>query len=224
MRVLVIEDDRRMAALLEQSLVEEGFRVTVCCDGNDGFAAALLPDFDVIVLDLMLPGMDGFQITQSLRQRGHQTPILILSARDAPGDVVRGLDLGADDYVSKPFPLDVLLARVRSTARRGPTVQPVALRAGPLEMNTSSRTVQLAGRRLTLTRTEYSILEMLLRRRNRVVTRTSIIASVWGEGNDVESNTLDAFMKLLRAKVEDPDRRLIHTVRGIGYILRTDSE
>lgn len=214
-----------MAALLEQSLVEEGFRVTVCRDGNDGFTAALLPDFDVIVLDLMLPGMDGFQITQRLRQRGRQTPILILSARDAPGDVVRGLDLGADDYVTKPFSLDVLLARVRSTARRGPTVQPVALRAGSLEMKTSSHTVLLAGQPVALTRTEYSILEMLLRRRNRVVTRTAIIASVWGEGNDVENNTLDAFMKLLRAKVDaDTDHRLIHTVRGIGYILRTNSE
>ena len=223
--MLVIEDDRGMASLLEQSLAEEGSRVTVCHNGADGLAAALLPDFDVIVLDVMLPAMKGFELTQRLRRTGRQTPIVMLTARDAPADIIRGLDLGADDYVTKPFSLDVFLARVRAAGRRGPASQPVALRAGSLLMNTSDRRVQVAGKPVTLTRTEYSILEMLLRRRNRVVTRTALIGAVWGEAQDVESNTLDAFMKLLRAKVDaGPAHRLIHTVRGVGYILRADGE
>ena len=225
MRVLVIEDDRRMASLLEQGLREEGSQVTVCHNGVDGLSTALLPDFDVIVLDLMLPGMDGFELTQRLRKRGRQTPVLMLTARDAPADVVKGLDLGADDYMTKPFALDVLLARVRAAARRGPATQPVVLGAGPLSVNTASRDVRLNGRPITLTRTEYSILELLLRNRGRVVTRNALIDHVWGRDDSVENNTLDAFMKLLRAKMDaDPSCRLIHTVRGVGFILRSDTE
>lgn len=225
MRVLVIEDDRRMAALLEQGLREEGSQVTVAHNGAEGFSIALQVDFDVIVLDLMLPGMDGFELTRRLRQGGTRTPVLMLTARDSPMDMVKGLNIGADDYVTKPFALDVFLARVRAAARRGPATQPVVLRAGPLSMNTASRDVQVDGRGVTLTRTEYSILEVLLRRRDRVVTREAMLAEIWGSRDDVESNTLDAFMKLLRSKVDvNPEQRRIHTVRGVGYILRSRTE
>jgi len=221
-RVLVIEDDRDMAAVLEQSLKEEGGHVTVCHNGADGLSTALLPEFDVIVLDIMLPDLDGFELTRRLRQRGRQTPLLMLTARDGPMDIVRGLNLGADDYLTKPFALDVFLARVRAASRRGPATQPVILRAGVLSLNTSNRAVKLGGETVALTRTEYSILELLMRRRDRIVAREAMIEEVWSGHADFESNNLDAFMKLLRSKVDfDPDRRLIYTVRGVGYILRT---
>jgi DNA-binding response OmpR family regulator len=225
MRVLVIEDDRRMAAILEQGLREEGNQVVVCHDGNEGLSFAQTPDFDVVVLDIMLPGLDGFEVARRLRRSGKQTPILMLTARDAPMDIVKALNLGADDYLTKPFVFDVFLARVRAAARRGPATQPVVLRAGGLFMDTSTREVRLKNRSITLTRTEFSILELLLRRRNRVVTRDALVEEVWGGESDVESNTLDAFMKLLRSKVDlDPDHKLIHTVRGVGYVLRADME
>lgn len=225
MRVLVIEDDRRMAALLAQALKEDGSHVTVCHNGDDGLSTALRPDFDVIVLDLMLPGLDGFQVAQRLRKRGRQTPVLMLTARDAPADVIKGLNLGADDYVTKPFALDVLLARVRAAARRGPASQPVILQAGKVSLNTANREVHVEGHPVNLTKTEFAILEVLLKRRDRVVTREALLAEVWGHSADIESNTLDAFMKLLRSKVEtDSSYRLIHTVRGIGYILRAVPE
>jgi DNA-binding response OmpR family regulator len=225
MHVLVIEDDRRMASLLAQALREEGSQVTVCHEGNEGLSTALLPEFDVIVLDLMLPGLDGFQLAQRLRKHGRQTPVLMLTARDAPADVIKGLDLGADDYVTKPFALDVLLARVRAAARRGPASQPVILRGAGISINTTNREVRLEGQVINLTRTEFAILELLLRRKDCVVTREVLLAQVWGHSSDIENNTLDAFMKLLRSKIEpDFSRRLIHTVRGVGYILRTTPE
>jgi DNA-binding response OmpR family regulator len=225
MHVLVIEDDRRMASLLALALKEEGSQVTICHDGNEGLSAALRPEFDVIVLDLMLPGLDGFHVAQRLRKRGRQTPVLMLTARDAPADVIKGLDIGADDYVTKPFSLDVLLARVRAAARRGPASHRAILRAGGLSLNTANREVRLDGECISLTRTEFAILELLFRKRDHVVTRSVLLTEVWGHYSDIENNTLDAFMKLLRSKIEpDSTRRLIHTVRGVGYILRTAPE
>ena len=225
MHVLVIEDDRRMASLLAQALKEDGSHVTICHDGAEGLTTALRPDFDVIVLDLMLPGLDGFQVAQRLRRRGRQTPVLMLTARDAPADIVKGLNIGADDYVTKPFALDVLLARVRAAARRGPASQPVTLRAGNLSLNTANREVRVDGQIISLTKTEFAILEVLLKRRDRVVTREALLEEVWGHNGDIENNTLDAFMKLLRSKIETSSTcRLIQTVRGIGYILRSAPE
>ena len=225
MHVLVIEDDRRMASLLAQALKEDGSHVTLCHDGAEGLTTALRPDFDVIVLDLMLPGVDGFQVAQRLRRRGRQTPVLMLTARDAPADIVKGLNIGADDYVTKPFALDVLLARVRAAARRGPASQPVTLRAGNLSLNTANREVRVDGHIISLTKTEFAILEVLLKRRDRVVTRETLLEEVWGHNGDIENNTLDAFMKLLRSKIETSSTcRLIQTVRGIGYILRSAPE
>jgi DNA-binding response OmpR family regulator len=224
MRALVIEDDRRMASLLEQGLRETGAEVTVCLDGAVGLETALVPGFDVIVLDAMLPRLDGFEVIRRLRQGGRQTPILMLTARDAAADIVKALDFGADDYLVKPFSFSVFLARVRAAARRGPASQPVVMRAGPLSLETGGREVRVEGHPVALTRTEYAILELLFRRQNRVVTREALLSEVWGDQRDVENNTVDAFMKMLRLKVDrDPERKLIQTVRGVGYILRTEA-
>lgn len=224
MRILVVEDEPRMAALLRQGLSEEGHAVTVVLEGRGGLELAEGGGFDLLLLDVMLPGVSGFEIARSLRARRDQTPILMLTARDAPQDIVKGLDLGADDYLTKPFSLDVLLARVRAVSRRGPIPHTVVLEASGLTMNPGTREVTRDGRRLDLTRTEYAILEMLMRNAGRVLPRDTLIEGVWGGSTEIESNTLDAFVRLLRAKVEQPGQtRLIRTVRGVGYALGGDA-
>lgn len=223
MKILVVEDDRRMAALLCQGLTEEGHSVVVASEGRGGLAAAETGGFDLLLLDVMLPGLDGFSLARRLRAQRNQTPILMLTARDATPDIVQGLDVGADDYLTKPFSLEVLFARVRALGRRGPLPQPERLSAGDLTMDLDTRNVRRAGRDITLTRTEFAILELLLRNAGRVVSRDTLIESVWGSVSDIESNTLDAFVRLLRAKIEHAgEPKLIHTVRGIGYSLRRD--
>jgi DNA-binding response OmpR family regulator len=222
MRILVIEDERRMAELLRQGLGEEGHAVSVAYDGREGLGMAQSCAFDLIVLDVMLPGMTGFQVARQLRRDRNQTPILMLTARDAPADMVEGLDLGADDYLTKPFSFEVLLARVRAVSRRGPIPQPVFLQAGGIVMNHSTREVRRGRSRIDLTRTEFAILEVLLRNAGRVVTRDSLIDSIWGGDSEIENNTLDAFIRLLRAKLEEPG--LIRTIRGVGYSLRAEEE
>jgi DNA-binding response OmpR family regulator len=220
-RIFIVEDDRKMAELLSQGLSEEGHLAIVASDGRDAFEIARHELFDLLILDVMLPGMDGFTIAKRLRELNNRTPILMLTARDATQDVVRGLDLGADDYLTKPFSFDVLFARVRAVARRGPIPRGVHLKAGELTLDEASREVRRGPRRLDLTRTEYSILELLMRNAGRVVGRERLIETVWGHDTDIESNTLDAFVRLLRAKVEHSgEPKLIHTVRGVGYILR----
>jgi DNA-binding response OmpR family regulator len=221
MQFLVVEDERRMAELLRQGLEEEGHSVLLAFDGKEGLAMAESHAFDAIVLDVMLPGMDGFAIAKKLRAARNQTPILMLTARDATGDIVAGLNLGADDYLVKPFSLEVLLARLRAVARRGPIPQPVSLQFQDLTLNPASREVSRGARRLLLTRTEYSLLELLMRRAGRVVTRDNLIEAVWGFDSEVRSNTLDAFIRLVRDKVDAAgEPKLIHTVRGVGYCLR----
>jgi len=221
MQVLVVEDEPRMANLLRQGLTEEGYAVTVAANGLDALDLALGYAFDAMVLDVMLPGMDGFTVARRLRERQNQVPILMLTARDAASDIVDGLDLGADDYLTKPFSFDVLLARLRALGRRGPIAQLTVLRAADLTLDTGSREVKRAGRELHLTRTEFSILELLMKNAGRVVTRESIIEQVWGHNAEIESNTLDAFVRLLRAKVElEGELKLINTVRGVGYTLK----
>jgi DNA-binding response OmpR family regulator len=221
MQVLVVEDERRMAELLRQGLEEEGHSVILAMDGKEGLAMAESHAFDAIVLDVMLPGMDGFSIAKKLRASRNQTPILMLTARDATEDMVAGLNLGADDYLVKPFSFDVLLARLRAVSRRGPIPQPVHLQVQDLLLNPASREVARGSRRVALTRTEYSLLELLMRRAGRVVTRESLIQAVWGFDSDVRSNTLDAFIRLVRDKVDVAgEQKLIHTVRGVGYCLR----
>ncbi|HMD70943.1 MAG TPA: response regulator transcription factor [Bryobacteraceae bacterium] len=220
MRLLVVEDERKMAELLRQGLTEDGHSVTVAADGRHGLEMAEAAAFDLIVLDVMLPCIGGFEIVRRLRAGGDQTPILMLTARDASGDVVEGLNLGADDYLTKPFSFEVLLARVRALGRRGPIPMPVLLKAAGLTVNQGTRDVSRGARKIPLTRTEYSILELLMRNAGRVVTRDALIEGVWGNDSEIESNTLDAFVRLLRAKVEEPGKpRLIRTVRGVGYTL-----
>ncbi|MBS1828584.1 MAG: response regulator transcription factor [Acidobacteria bacterium] len=220
MRVLVVEDDRRLADLLAQALTEEGYVVATATNGPDGFEMAATASFDLIVLDVMLPGMDGFAIARRLRERRVLVPILMLTARDTRQDIILGLDLGADDYLTKPFDLEVFFARVRAALRRGPACMGVILRAGPLELNTSSRSVKTDGKSILLSRTEYALLELLLRRKGHVVTRDRILEEIWGWDRNVESNTLDAFVRLLRSKIDTTGARsLVQTVRGVGYRL-----
>jgi DNA-binding response OmpR family regulator len=221
MQLLVVEDERRMAELLQQGLEEEGHSVVVAGNGRDGLAMAESHAFDAIVLDVMLPGLDGFSVARKLRAAHNQTPILMLTARDATPDVVAGLNLGADDYLVKPFSFEVLLARLRAVARRGPITDPPILQIADLSLNPSAREVTRGGRRVPLTRTEFGLLELLMKRAGRVVTRENLIESVWGFDSNVRSNTLDAFIRLLRDKVDtDGETKLIQTVRGVGYCLR----
>jgi DNA-binding response OmpR family regulator len=222
-QILVVEDERRMSELLRQGLEEEGHAVVVAGNGRDGLAIAESHPFDAIVLDVMLPVLDGFSVARKLRASHNQTPILILTARDATIDVVEGLNLGADDYLVKPFSFDVLLARLRAVSRRGPIPQPVVLQVADLTLNPAAREVARGGRRIALTRTEYGLLELLMKRAGRVVSRDNLIEVVWGFDSDVRNNTLDAFIRLLREKVDSSsDVKLIHTVRGVGYCLRAE--
>lgn len=178
MRILVVEDERRMAEVLRQALVEEDYLVTVAMDGREGLSLAQTGGFDVIILDVMLPGLSGFEIARQLRSRRDQTPILMLTARDSTKDLVEGLDIGADDYLTKPFSFEVLLARVRAVSRRGPIPQPVCLEVAGLTMNPATREVHRGSRSIELTRTQYAILELLMRSAGRVVTRDTLIERV----------------------------------------------
>lgn len=224
MRLLVVEDESRMASLLKKGLAEEGYAVTVAEDGPTGLAMAQSNEFDLILLDVMLPGIDGFSVARRLRSGGLRTPILILTARDATPDIVHGLDLGADDYLTKPFSFEVLLARIRALLRRGPAALSAQLQIGELRLNPAAHEVYQGGEQITLTRTEFQLLEFLMRRAGQVVPRATLIEAVWGYDRDIESNTLDAFIRLLRTKLEANDGpRLIQTVRGIGYTIREES-
>jgi DNA-binding response OmpR family regulator len=221
MQLLVVEDDPRMARLLEQGLSEEGHHITVARDGETALAFALAHPFDAIVLDVMLPVMDGLTVARRLRSKSNHTPILMLTARDTDRDVVTALDLGADDYLTKPFSFDVLLARLRAVGRRGPVTQPVRLVFADLSLDATTRQVIRACRSLALTPREFALLELLLRNAGRVVSRDTILNSVWGFDTDINENTVEAFVRLLRNKVDLPGQtKLIHTVRGIGYSLR----
>jgi DNA-binding response OmpR family regulator len=220
MQILVVEDERRMADLLKQSLHEEGHQVVLARDGREGFEIARCSPFDVIVLDVMLPGMDGLAVARKLRERGNQTPVLMLTARDAPADIVSGLNSGADDYLTKPFSLDILLARLRAVSRRGAIPRPTCLQIADVRLDPASRRVTRGGEVLSLTPREYRLLELLLRNPGRAISRDTILESVWGFGSEVSENTLEVFVRLLRMKVDTREPKLIQTVRGFGYMMR----
>jgi two-component system, OmpR family, response regulator MprA len=221
MQLLVAEDDLRLARLLEQGLTEDGHRVTLAYDGQAALEMAQSHPFDAIVLDIMMPRTDGLTVAHRLRASANQTPLLMLTARDSESDIVKALNIGADDYLVKPFSFEVLIARLRAISRRGPIAQPVCLNFAGLTLNTSTRQVTRGSRAISLTPREHSLLELLLRNAGRVVTRDTILDSVWGFDTDVNENTLEAFVRLLRQKVDQPpDPKLIHTVRGIGYGIR----
>src|SRR5579871_341908 len=223
MKLLIVEDEVRMADLLRKGLTEEGHTAICASDGAEGLALARSHDFDVVILDIMLPKMSGYDLAKRLRAEKISTPILMLTARDAVPDVVRGLDLGADDYMTKPFSFDELVARLRAVKRRALAAEDTHLRVADLVIDPASREVKRGEERVLLTRTEYSLLERLMYRCGKVVSRRSLIESVWGFDRDIEENTLDAFMHLLRNKIDSPGRpKLIHTVRGVGYMIRAE--
>ena len=225
MRVLLVEDDRRMVELLRRGLEEEGYVVTTASHGRTGLEVAMSYGFEIIVLDVMLPGINGYEIARRLRQKDCRTPILMLTARDSVPDIVEGLDRGADDYLTKPFSFEVLLARLRALVRRGPVPRPVVMQVADLVVNPATREVSRGGKAIALTRTEYSLLEFLMRRPGQVISRTTLIEAVWGFEREIETNTLDAFVSLLRAKVDSGRRtKLIHTVRGVGYTVKEDKD
>jgi two-component system copper resistance phosphate regulon response regulator CusR len=222
-KILVVEDEKKTAAYLKKGLTESGFIVDVAEDGSAGLDFARAGDYGLIVLDVMLPGKDGWSVLAELRRIGKETPVLFLTARDAVEDRVRGLHEGADDYLVKPFAFAELLERVRTLLRRSPVRQPETLRIGDLEIDSSWHRATRAGKRLDLTPKEFSLLSLLARRKGEVLTRTLIAAQVWDMNFDSHTNVVEVHMRRLRAKVDDPfERKLIRTVRGVGYVLEED--
>jgi two-component system OmpR family response regulator len=221
LRVLVVEDEWKMAQLLRRALEEQRFSVQVACSGDEGLRIAQESAFDVITLDVMLPGIDGFEVVRELRRARVFSPILFLTARDSKTDLVQGLDLGGDDYITKPFSLIELFARLRALTRRKTEVPPQFLTVAELVLDCSTQEVTRAGRRIELSRTEYSLLEVLMRNEGRVLRRQALFDAVWGAGHFVENNTLDAFIRLLRKKIDhNYANALIRTVRGFGYVIQ----
>jgi DNA-binding response OmpR family regulator len=223
MKLLIVEDEARMADLLRRGLTEEGHTITCASDGAEGLELAKSYEFDVIVLDVMMPRLSGYDLAKRLRSEKIRTPILMLTAKDSVPDIVKGLDFGADDYMTKPFSFDELIARLRAVKRRSLVQQENNLRVGDLILDPASREVVRGESRVSLTRTEYNLLERLMYRAGKVVPRRLLIEAVWGFDREIEENTLDAFMHLLRNKIDSPGRpKLIHTVRGIGYMIRSE--
>ncbi len=223
MKLLIVEDETQMAHLLRKGLSEEGHTAVCTYDGADGLALAKSYEFDVIILDAMMPKLSGYEVAKRLRADKIRTPVLMLTARDSVPDIVRGLDAGVDDYMTKPFSFEELLARLRAVQRRSMASAQSSLKVGDLILDPASREVSRGAVKIDLTRTEYSLLERLMYRPGHVVPRRSLIEAVWGFDREIEENTLDAFMHLLRNKIDAPSKpKLIHTVRGVGYMIRGD--
>jgi two-component system copper resistance phosphate regulon response regulator CusR len=220
MRILLAEDDRKTSAYLARGLTENGFVVDVTDTGSDAVQLALAEQYDLVILDVMMPGMDGWAVLSEMRRHGHQTPVLFLTARDAVEDRVKGLELGADDYLVKPFAFSELLARARSILRRGAARQPEALRVADLEIDLFRHQARRGGISLDLTAKEFTLLSLLVRRSGEVLSRTLIADQVWGINFSTDTNTIDVAVRRLRSKVDEPfSKSLIHTVRGVGYVL-----
>lgn len=223
MQILIVEDDRKLARQLKKGLDELGHSTSLAFDGPNGLESARAREFDVLVLDVMLPGLDGLAIVRRFRDKGGATPILLLTARDAPDDIITGLDAGADDYLTKPFSFKVLVARLRALARRKQVEPRTHLRVDDLVLDPVTHEVKRAESRVSLSRTEFVLLELPMRHPGRVITRARLIEAVWGNDRDVQSNTLDVFIRQLRTKIEPPgSAKLIHTIRGVGYSLREE--
>jgi len=224
MRILVVEDERKVASFIQKGLAEEGHAVDVALDGEDGLTMALDGVHDLVVLDIMLPKRDGLSVLRELRNRRIQTPVLLLTARDAVPDRVAGLDAGADDYLVKPFAFDELLARIRALLRRRGGDRAAVLAAAELTLDPATREVRRAGKKIDLTPKEYALLEYLLRNKGRVLSRALIAQHVWDYHFDSSTNVIDVYINYLRKKVDaDFTPRLIHTVRGAGYVLREET-
>jgi DNA-binding response OmpR family regulator len=224
MRVLVVEDERKVASFLRQGLQEEGHAVEVAADGRQALDLLLGdPGYDLVVLDVMLPGRGGFDVLRTMRERKVRTPVLVLTARDGVADKVAGLDLGADDYLTKPFAFEEFLARVRALLRRGAGQGAAVLRLADLSLDPATREVTRGGRKIALTAREYALLEYFLRSAGRVLTRPMLAQHVWGLDFDPESNVVDVYVGYLRRKIDgEGERRLLHTVRGAGYKLAAE--
>ena len=220
MKVLIVDDEEKTVAYLHKGLEESGFVVDAAGEGAAGLRLALGRDYDVIILDEMLPQLEGWAIVRELRRAGKQTPVLFLTARDAVQDRVKGLELGADDYLVKPFAFSELLARVRSLVRRGPARQPETIQVADLQIDLVRFKAARSGQRLDLTPKEFLLLSLLARRAGEVLSRTLIAEQVWDMNFDSGTNVVDVHVRRLRTKVDDPfERKLIHTVRGAGYVL-----
>jgi two-component system copper resistance phosphate regulon response regulator CusR len=220
MKILIVEDEKKTGDYLKQGLSEAGFVVDLARDGRDGMHLALSEDYDLVVLDVMLPGLDGWQVVQEIRRAGRDMPVLFLTARDEIEDRVKGLELGADDYLVKPFAFSELLARVRTLLRRGKAKELEALKAADLELDLLRRRVTRSGKRIDLTAKEFALLELLLRRQGEVLPRSLIASQVWDMNFDSDTNVIEVAVRRLRAKIDDEfEPKLIHTIRGMGYVL-----
>ncbi|MBF1039030.1 MAG: response regulator transcription factor [Candidatus Nanosynbacter sp.] len=224
MRILLVEDDTAIARSLKEGLEDESYAVDVANDGSEGYRTAAADDYDVIILDIMLPEMNGYEVCRALRNDGNKTPILMLTARDAERDIVEGLDTGADDYLAKPFSFDVLLARIRALLRRPNEKLEEILQVGDLKLDPSSKKVTRASQEISLTAKEYSVLEYLMRNKGKVLSKEQIISHVWDFDADVLPNNVELFIMFLRRKIDKPFKsKLIHTVSGFGYKLEEKS-
>ncbi len=221
MKILVVEDEVKTGDYLRQGLAEAGFVVDLARDGRDGLHAALTADYELTILDVMLPGIDGWSVLRGIRAAGKEMPVLFLTARDQVDDRVRGLELGADDYLIKPFAFAELLARVRTLLRRGgKSREAELLRAADLELDPLRRRVTRSGKRIDLTAKEFALLELLLRRQGEVLPRSLIASQVWDMNFDSDTNVIEVAVRRLRAKIDDDfEPRLIRTVRGMGYVI-----
>ena len=221
MKVLIVEDEGKTGEYLRQGLTEAGYTAELANNGPDGLHLALTGDHGFIVLDVMLPGLDGWQVLQGVRAAGREVPVLFLTARDHVDDRVKGLELGADDYLVKPFAFSELLARIRTLLRRGRVgIEPTALRLAALELDLLRRRVVRDGQRINLTAREFALLELMMRREGEVLSRALIASQVWDINFDSDTNVIDVAVGRLRRKVDDPfSPALIHTVRGMGYVL-----
>jgi two-component system OmpR family response regulator len=223
MRVLVVDDEPKLSALVARALREEGHAADVAAHGNDALWMAQAAPYDAIVLDVMLPGIDGFEILRRLRADDVWTPVLMLTARDGIGDRVGGLDAGADDYLTKPFSFDELLARIRAIARRGPVERPTIVEVGELKLDPAGRRAWRGEFELTLTAREFAILELFMRRAGQALTRVQLLEGAWDMAFESRSNIVDVYVRYLREKIDRPFARTsIETVRGVGYRLRED--
>jgi DNA-binding response OmpR family regulator len=222
MRILVVEDEKKVASFLEKGLREEGYSVDTAHDGENGLMKALVHDYDLLILDVMMPGKSGLEVVRELRVRKRVTPVLMLTARDAEQDVVLGLDAGADDYLTKPFGFDELLARVRALLRRGGAARPDRLIYGDLHLDRVKHVATRHGERLDLTPKEFQLLEFFMLHPEHVVRRTELLEKVWDLQFDPMSNVVDVHVGNLRRKLEEAGKdTLLHTVRGVGYVLRS---